>query len=174
MKRSIFLWQFAGLTFTAVLGTLLHFLFDWTKLLVLAPFSAVNESTWEHMKLMFFPSLIFAIIESLYFSKEYANYWKVKFGGILIGVLLIPILFYTINGSFGKTPDWLNILFFFISAMAEYYWEYKHFKVNVDKKTTNVIAILGLILIALAFIIFTFYPPQIPLFKDPLTTTYGI
>ena len=58
--------------------------------------------------------------------------------------------------------------------MAEYYWEYKHFKVNVDKKTTNVIAILGLILIALAFIIFTFYPPQIPLFKDPLTTTYGI
>ena len=30
MKRSIALWQMGGVAFTAVLGTLLHFLYGWT------------------------------------------------------------------------------------------------------------------------------------------------
>ena len=62
MKRSLLLWQVFGLTFSAVLGTLLHFLYDWTDLEFLKPISAINESTFEHMKILFFPMLIFAII----------------------------------------------------------------------------------------------------------------
>lgn len=53
MKKSIPYWQAAGFIFTAILGTLLHFLFDWTNGSVIAAlFSAVNESIWEHMKLL--------------------------------------------------------------------------------------------------------------------------
>ena len=62
MKRSLSIWQFAGFTFTAVLGTLLHFLYEWTQMIAFAPFSAVNESTWEHMKLLFIPMFLLAII----------------------------------------------------------------------------------------------------------------
>ena len=59
MKRRLWRWQLAGFIFTAVLGVLLHFLYDWTnESLVVALFSAVNESTFEHMKLLFFPGVL--------------------------------------------------------------------------------------------------------------------
>ena len=102
MKRSLLLWQVSGLTFSAVLGTLFHFLYDWTGFILFAPFSAVNESTWEHMKLLFFPSFIFAIIQSVFFLKDYPSFWKIKLIGITVGILVIPTLFYTYNGTIGK------------------------------------------------------------------------
>ena len=116
MKPNISLWQFAGFSLSSLFGTILHFLYDWTdKSLLIAPFSGVNESTWEHMKLLFFPLFIFALIQSKFF-KDYKNFWCIKLVGICTGLLLIPVLFYTYIGAFGSSPDWLNILFFFLSA----------------------------------------------------------
>ena len=63
MKRTIPYWQVAGFLFTAVLGTFLHFLFDLTgESLVAGLFSAVNESIWEHIKLLFYPMVLFAAV----------------------------------------------------------------------------------------------------------------
>jgi hypothetical protein len=53
MKRSIGIWQLAGFAATSLGGTLLHFLYEWLGEAVwIAPLSGVNESTWEHMKLL--------------------------------------------------------------------------------------------------------------------------
>ncbi|MBR6729608.1 MAG: hypothetical protein IKL80_05545, partial [Clostridia bacterium] len=72
MKHSLFKSQLIGLIFTGIAGVLLHFLFDWTGgSLPAAPFSAVNESIWEHMKLLFFPMFAFALLESWILGKEY-------------------------------------------------------------------------------------------------------
>ena len=118
---TIGLWQLLGFAFTSFFGTLLHFLYDFTNSSVFAaPFSGVNESTWEHMKLLFFPALIFALIEWLFIGKSDKSFWCVKLWGIIIGLSAIPVLFYTINGAFGKTPDWLNITIFFVSAAYMY------------------------------------------------------
>ena len=63
MKRSIGVFQFAGFAATSLIGTILHFLYDWLGEAVwIAPFSSVNESTWEHMKLLFWPMFLYAII----------------------------------------------------------------------------------------------------------------
>ena len=174
MKKSLSLWQLGGLTFTAVLGTLLHFLYEWTGLIALAPFCAVNESTWEHMKILFFPMLFFAFLQSPFFKKEYPNFWWIKLLGITVGTLLIPLLFYTINGAFGKTPDWVNISIFFLSAGIAYLLEGFLFKKQSKPCKANFIAVILLLLIAAAFVFFTFAPPKIPLFQDPLTSRYGI
>ena len=92
MKKDLFLWQFGGFVFTVVLGPILHFLYDLTNQSVLvAPFSAINESTFEHMKLMYFPMLIFSLIQSRFF-KEYKSFWCIKLIGILTGLALIPAL----------------------------------------------------------------------------------
>ena len=110
MKKSVFIWQILGFIFTGVAGVVLHFLFDWTnQSIIVALFSAVNESIWEHMKLLFFPMFVFAIIESRYIGNDYKSFWCVKLIGIVLGVALIPILYYTINGIFGSTPDFVNI-----------------------------------------------------------------
>lgn len=173
MKKSICFWQFVGFVFTCILGVLLHFLFDWTGGSVsVAPFSAVNESIWEHMKLLFFPMFIFALIENKYMGKDYPCFWCIKLIGIVLSVVLIPVFYYTINGAFGKTPDWVNIAIFFLSVGVGYTFEKWLFKqAFINCKAYGKEQFL-LWMIALMFAIFTFFPPQIPLFHDPVTSGY--
>jgi len=118
MNKNLSVWQLGGFTFAVALGTLLHFIIDWTGLTIFAPIAAVNESTFEHMKILFFPMLIFAFIECRFFKAE--EFWWIKLIGTATGVLLIPILFYTYTGAFGTAPGWLNVVFFFISAGSGY------------------------------------------------------
>ena len=174
MKRSVFNWQLRGFALTSLGGTLLHFLYEWLgKAKWIAPFSGVNESTWEHMKLLFWPMFAFAIVQSFFF-KDYNNFWCIKLRGILLGLGLIPVIFYTYNGIIGKSPDWINIAIFFISAAIVYIYEARALeKENTACKSPR-LAFATLCVIALLFVIFTFNTPELGIFKDPLTGTYGI
>ena len=173
MKRSIGLWQLMGFAVTSLAGTLLHFLYEWLGEAVwIAPFSGVNESTWEHMKLLFWPMLIFAAVQSFFF-RDLQSFWCVKLRGILRGLVWIPILFYTYNGVIGKSPDWLNVAIFFVAAAIAYLYEARQFPKNAPCKHPK-LAIAILCAIALLFVVFTFATPTLGIFRDPLTGTYGI
>ncbi len=174
MKQNIGLWQFFGFAAVSFLGTLLHFLYDWTHSVTAALFSGVNESTWEHMKLLFFPMLLFAIAQSFFFRKEYENFRCIKLKGTLLGLLMIPVLFYTLNGVFGKTTDFINIAIFFVAAAISFIYETRLFHRGSIPCKYEKAALLVLCLIAVAFWVFTFMPPKIPLFQDPLDGTYGL
>ena len=174
MKKSIGLWQLMGFAVTSLVGTLLHFLYDLTgKSALVAPFSGVNESTWEHMKLLFWPMFIFAIVQNFFF-RDRKDFWCVKLKGILLGLVLIPVIFYTYNGVIGQSPDWINIAIFFISAAVAYIYETRQFKNKTTPCKSPKLAFAVLCVIALLFVIFTFATPEIGIFKDPLTGTYGI
>ena len=174
MKRSIGLWQLSGFAITALGGTLLHFLYEWLgDAWWIAPISGVNESTWEHMKLLFWPMLIFAIVESFFF-RERENFFCIKLRGILLGISLIPLIFYTYNGVIGKSPDWINIAIFFIAGAIAYAYETVQFIRGTLTCKNPKRAVLILLGVALLFVVFTFLTPEIAIFKDPLTGTYGI
>ena len=174
MKKSFHIWELFGFALTSLGGTVLHFLYEWTGgSVVVAPFSGVNESTWEHMKLLFFPMLIFGVVESLFF-RERADFWWGKLYGILLGLVLIPVLFYTYNGVIGKSPDWVNISIFFISAALAYIFEVRLAEGGRLPKGSKRIPQVVLLAIALMFIVFTFAVPRINLFRDPVTGGYGI
>ena len=174
MKRNIQLWQLMGFAVTALGGTLLHFLYDWTGQSILtAPISGVNESTWEHMKLLYFPLLFYAIVQS-HFFRERKEFWCVKLRGTLFGLVLIPVLFYTLNGAFGKTPNWINIAIFFVAAAATFLTENRWFQKNSTFCPHPKLALAFIGLIGVLFVLFTFIPPTIPLFRDPVTGMYGI
>lgn len=174
MKQTSSLWQAAGFALATFGGTILHFIYDWTDgSILVAPFSGVNESTWEHMKLLFWPLLLFTLIQRL-FSKSKRNYWCVKLAGILLGLTLIPVLFYTYNGVLGKSPGWANIAIFYISAAFVFHFEWWAFKKDQLPCKYPQLAFAAICLIGALFVVFTFAPPQIPLFQDPLTGTYGI
>ena len=174
MKKSLSFWQFAGFVFTGVLGTLLHFLYDWTDITFVALFSAINESIWEHMKILFFPMLIFAVLESRYFAKDYENFWCAKLIGILVGLTVIPVTYYTYTGALGVSADWFNIIIFFIAAAVAYIIETRLMKSDNNFCKSPKVVITMLCITAVMFIVFTFVPPEIPLFKDPITKTYGL
>ncbi len=174
IKQKLFVWQFSGFAITSFLGTLLHFVYEWTnKSILVAPFSAVNESTGEHMKLFFFPAFLFAIFQSLFF-KDIENFWGIKLKGITVGLILIPVLFYTYNGAFGRSPDWVNIAIFFISTAFCYITEFYCFKKQNLRRSNERICFLILVIIGILIIVFTFATPKIPLYKDPSSSTYGI
>lgn len=174
MKRSVGLWQFWGFAATSLAGTILHFLYDWLgESAWIAPFSSVNESTWEHMKLLFWPMFIYAIVQSFFFNDR-RDFWCVKLRGTLLGLALIPIIFYTYNGVVGKSPDWINIAIFFVCAAIAYFYEFRLFNSGKVRCRSPRLALAALCVIALYFIVFTFATPEIGIFKDPLTGTYGI
>ena len=174
MKQRSVLWQWAGFALVTFGGTILHFLYDWTGgSILISPFSGVNESTWEHMKLLFWPLFLFSLVQWLFF-RDQKNYWCVKLAAILLGLLLIPVLFYTYNGVFGKSPDWINIAIFYISAAFVFLFEWWAFKKDRLPCGYPWLAFAALCMIGVLFVVFTFAPPQIPLFQDPLTRTYGI
>lgn len=175
MRKQLYKWQILSFVFTSVVGTLLHFLYDLSgQSIITAPFSAVNESTWEHMKLLFIPMFIIAIIQSFYIGKDYESYWCIKLMGTLLGLIIIPVLFYTYTGIFGVSVDWFNIAIFFISAASAYVYETRMFSQEKECLISSKVAFFILCLLALAFIVFTFVQPKIPLFQDPTTFTYGI
>lgn len=173
MKKSIGIWQLWGFAITSLGGTILHFLYDWlNKSILIAPFSSVNESTWEHMKLLFWPMFIYALFQSFFF-KNISDFWCIKLRGIILGLSLIPIMFYTYNGVISKSPDWVNITIFFIAAAIAYIYEYRLFKFEKLNCKSSKLAFGILCIIALLFIIFTFATPKINIFKDPIQNIYG-
>lgn len=173
MKRKIKLWQFVGFAITSFLGTLLHFLYEISGMSPIAAiFSGVNESTWEHMKLLFFPMFVFAVIESL-FLKDIRGFWCIKLLGICLGLSLIPLIFYTYNGVIGKSPDAINIAIFYIAALISYIYETRLMIKGDTKCSCKQAPFLLLCLIAISFMIFTFRTPMLAIFKDPITGGYG-
>jgi hypothetical protein len=93
-------WHIVGAIVTLVLGTLLHFTFDWSGgNLFVGLFSAVNESVWEHLKLLAVPILLFAIIEYFAYGRAYDNFIPAKLLSVLAGMLTIVVFFYTYTGT---------------------------------------------------------------------------
>lgn len=175
MKKSVSFWQWTGFVFTSIAGTLLHFAFDWSgQSPFWGLFSAVNESIWEHMKLLFFPLLAFSLIESRYVAPQHPTFWCTKLLGTLVGLTLIPVLYYTYTGALGVYADWFNITIFFLAAAAVYFVETKYLNRAHARCVSPASAVALLCLLAGVFFLFTFAPPRIPLFQDPLTKTYGI
>ena len=167
MKKSFFKFQLVGFIVTVLCGVLLHFLYEWSgQSILVAPISAINESTWEHMKLLFIPMFLFAIVQSFYF-KDRNDFWDIKIRGIILGLILIPVLFYTFNGVIGKSPDWINIMIFVVSGAISYLYELKLYKKKDRRKyISKENAIILLCFIASLFILFTFYPLDLAIFKE--------
>lgn len=174
MKKSLPSWQIAGFVFTAAVGTFLHFLFDLTGgSAVAALFSAVNESIWEHLKLLFYPMVVFAIIEYFFWGKDIDSFWCIKLMGILIGLVLIPVIYYTYTGILGINADWFNVTIFFLAAGLGFWVETILFQKGFACPVGSKLAVVLILLIAALFTILTFAPPHIPFFRDPATGTYG-
>ncbi|MBE6807048.1 MAG: hypothetical protein E7527_03405 [Ruminococcaceae bacterium] len=174
MKRSLYRWQVGGFLFTALGGVLLHFLYDWTgQNPAVGLFSAVNESIWEHMKLLYVPLLVFSLIEAHFLSKEYPAFWCAKLWGTSAGLVTIPLLYYTYTGALGFSADWFNIFIYFLAAAVPFSLETHLLRHHLPCRNPKG-AVAALLALGVLFALFTFFTPHFPLFQDPLTGTYGI
>lgn len=155
---------FWGALFVMVLGSLAHFFYDWSgNNVLIGLFTPVNESTWEHMKLVFFPMLIFSIFAYIKLKEEYSCILSALLSGILIGTILIPIVFYTYSGILGMNYFFLDIATFIFAVVVSFISIYQSTQTCRFQKYTSILYWTVLLLI-LCFFIFTIAPPQIGLF----------
>ena len=166
-------YQIFSTIFVCILGTLLHFTYEFFgENIFVASFSAINESVWEHLKLLFFPMLLTTIIGYFYIEKNAPNFLCSKSLGILASMSFIIIFFYTYTGIIGKSIVFIDIASFFIAVILGEYLAYKLITSNF--KCNNIIAIIILTVILICFVVFTYFPPNMEILKDPVTNQYGI
>lgn len=160
-------YSIAGALFVSVAGTLAHFCYQWSGgNPFIGLFTPVSESTWEHMKLLFFPALLFSPFMIHALRSAYPGITNALFRGITVGTLLIPVLFYTYTGILGFNLLPLDIAVFLASTTTAYILTYRYAG-DSHLKSVFIYKIL-MVLLGAAFLIFTYFPPSIGLFADPL------
>lgn len=164
-----------GIAFTIVFGILSHFLYEFSGYNTLVGLiSPINESIWEHLKLLFMPVILFSIIE--FFARRNVKcFIPARTLALFIGMFFIVSTYYTISGIIGKNIDWFNIIIFLISVFIVFVLTEIIIK---NCHTVSRRCIIGCIILLLMtfvlFIIWTFYPPELNIFIDNATNSRGI
>ena len=171
----IFGYELAGIVFIVMIGSLLHFTFEFSgNHPVVGVFSAVNESVWEHLKLGFWSALVWVFIEYKSIKKRTNNFFFAKSAGIYLIPIVIPILFYSYTFVLGESVLVIDILTFVVAIIFGQIVSYKLLTYERLPDILSKISVVVLVLLGVVFVLFTFYPPHLPLFRDPITGEYGI
>lgn len=162
--QSLTKWELIGFLWIITLGSLLHFTFElsgYSKLIAL--FSPVNESVWEHLKLGYFSLAFFMVIEYFFVEKEINSFFVGKTLGIIAMSSFIVFVFYSYEFIAGTHNLALDIAAFIVGALICQIISFNILKRNISKSNIGVIIF---ILLGLIFIFFTFYPPELLIFMD--------
>ena len=166
--KNLKLYMISGAVFVSILGTLLHFAYNiFGQNAIVGLFTPINESTWEHMKLVFFPMIICYIYFNIRLKSEFPCINSAMAFATLVGTFLIPVLFYTYSGILGYNLAFFDISTFFISVIYSFYLAYKLTNsCKAERYETLLFSLL--VIVGVLFIIFTLYPPKIGLFVSPV------
>jgi len=174
-RRRILFFELVGIVFIILFGSILHFTFEWAgSQAVVGVFSAVNESVWEHLKLGFWPAIVFTLIEFKYLKKSTSNFLFAKTIGIYLIPSIIMVILYSYTAVLGESILVIDILSFVIAVIVGQLVSYRLLTGKTLPYNLDMVSLVALILLGLALVLFTFYPPQLAMFQDPITGEYGI
>ena len=166
--------EIIGTIFIIVIGCIGHFLYDWfhhNK--IIGYFAAVNESTWEHLKLVIAPTFLWLVVEyHFYFNNP--NLFFARFISLMVMLLIIPLIFYSYTYFTKKPILFIDISSFVVSIVIGQFVFSKLININVSNLFLTHVGIIGLLIIFFAYIMNTYVPLKGILYKDPITNKYGI
>ena len=174
MGRKVFLWHLLGIIFAVLLGSFLHFAFQISgNFKPVAIFAAVNESTWEHLKIAFWPAFTWGVLEYFVYGKKFVNFWLAELTELYSIPILIVALFYGYT-AFLKDNLFFDISIFVLSIILGFLIS---FLILVSKRGFSKLASLMIFLLVaeiLAFCLLTYFPLRNFLFLDPISLGYGL
>ena len=170
---------YLGVPVLFVIGGLMHFVYEWSGNLTLVGIIApINESVWEHLKLAFWPIMFWWVLGYFYLRKRSRIdpiQWFISFvTAQIVCSLFILTFFYTYTGALGIESLILDISSLFLGLAVAHIFAlhiYRFARFNFYWLAT---ACVMLLLLIVAFTVFTFNPPQIPVFRYSLTGSYGV
>ena len=142
-----------GILWTIVLGTLSHFFYQWShENILIGLFSPVNESVWEHLKLLFFPALTYMFIEQKAMGMAMPGLFGKNLLGIFAGLLVMPLLFYGYTAFSGKSILLVDIGIFCVCVLLTFLLPYKLRNRQISPSWEKILVQMGLFL-AVAFLV---------------------
>lgn len=161
-----------------LLGVFLHFAYDLSgHNVVVALFAPVNESVWEHLKLILIPFTIFSIAFYFYTKQKFSNLFLVTLFANIVGMFTVTTLYYLGDAIFSQDNMIYNIIIYAIGVITSYLILYFgiYNKDFIDEtKGSTIIGACALALLFTIFVTNTFSPIKLDITKDPVTKTYGI
>ena len=173
-RKTLFRLEVSGAVFVSIAAVVLHFLYGWSGKEVWASlFSAVNESVWEHLKIFSLPYVIWAFVELCCVRVPFRKFVSAKVLSLYFMLIIIPAFFYTYSGIFGRNIAFVDIMSGFAFTVMTFILSYKMI-VNapcIEKYFKLSLFLLALYYVMIAF--FTYTPPRLEIFKDPISGNYG-
>lgn len=170
-RRKVLAWEAGAFVWIMLAGSALHFAFELTGFWrPMAVFGSVNESTYEHLKLFFWPGLLFALVQHAYVRDEVNNYWLGKALGLLVTPIGIIVSFYFYLGIVlpitGEGYLWLDIGTGVVGVLAGNVVAYRVLTAPPLGQRTKRVAAGMLVAMTLAFSLLTWFPPRMFLFEN--------
>ena len=163
-----------AIIFISVIGTLLHFMYEWSgHNKVVSLFAAVNESTWEHIKIALTPTFIWTLYDGAVYGLN-PNYFEAKALSILVIMVLIPLLFYAYQLITKKAILPIDITIFYLTIIISNLVFYYIINMEALHFFYTYISVIVLFIIFGSYMVLTLLPIKNFLFKDPITKRYGI
>jgi hypothetical protein len=165
-----------GAVFMALLGSALHFFFDWFgQSTIVGLFGPINESIWEHSKLVFWPPLLWYAFIALSLRRTRNLELAVAAAAALWFMPLFQIVFYYAYAAIAHRNLFaMNILDFVLAIVLGQVLFYQLATRLHCTRNGRVAALLSVIVLSGMFVFFTLLPPHVPLFMDPTNGTYGL
>ncbi|MGM9874379.1 MAG: DUF6512 family protein [Bacilli bacterium] len=164
-----------GVFIMMCLSFLSHFMYEWCNNFLFSIFFPVNESIWEHMKLLITPVLIYALIEYFIYKNKSIkfNNFSLSYGiSIIIGIILYLIIYLPFYHFFGNNIILSILLLFFDYIFISFI---SYLIINMRKiKYSKTIGTLLIIFIYFMFYYLTYYPIHYYIFYDTENNVYGI
>ena len=158
----------------SVVGTLFHFLYDWSNHnKIVSLFAAVNESTWEHIKIALTPTILWSLYDGYVYGVN-ANYFVAKVASLLMIIFIIPILFYGYSYILKKHVLIIDIVIFYIAILASQYIFYLILQEPAVSYIWQYLGVVSLFVIFGFYMLATLLPLKSFLFLDPITKKYGL
>lgn len=171
MDTTLFLWISVIIIF--ILGSLAHFLYDLSHdNKILGLFTAVNESTWEHIKIAITPTLIWSLVDG-YFFGSHSNYFPAKLASLLILTFFIPFVFYSYTRLSKKPILPVDILIFLVAIILAEASFFAIINLPEVPFLLTYISTIGTFVFFGAYMTLTLMPLKQIIFKDPITGKYG-
>jgi len=170
-------WIMLGIPCLFVIGAVFHFLYNicggFPIVGLIAP---VNESVWEHLKMVVWPIIgwwtIYYLANHDKQTIDKNKWFTAALASLITAIMTIPLLFYFYTGAFGIESLLIDILILLLAVLFGQLMGlhvYKHSK----GISANDVIIIFVGIIAL-FMLMTLCPPELPIFLDSSTGTYGI
>jgi hypothetical protein len=175
VRKHVRKWELIGIALIMGVGSALHFAFKWSgELAPIGVFAAVNESVFEHLKLAYWPAMLYAAIEYRFINKFTNNFLIAKTAGIYVAPAAILVLFYSYTAITGAENLIADIAIFGVAIALGQLVSYRILLRPRLSHRIYIAAFVGLISLGIIYTLFTYFPPQSPVFMDSNTGTYGI